>query len=417
MLRQIEGSRGVAEAVALCRPEVVCAYPISPQTHIVEQLSVLVKSGALAPCEFINVESEFAAMSVAIGASAAGARAYTATASQGLLYMTEAVYNASGLGLPIVMTVANRAIGAPINIWNDHSDAMSVRDSGWIQLYAETNQEALDLHIQAFRIAEELSLPVMVCMDGFVLTHAVERIDVPSKEQVDLFLPAYEPRQVLDPADPVSIGAMVGPEAFTEVRYLAHARQIQALDLIPEVAADFAGLFGRDSGGLVRPYRTDDAETIVVAMGSVLGTLKDTVDELRAHGERIGVLGITSFRPFPLDDVRDYLCAAKRVVVLERAFAVGIGGIVSANVRMALSGIQLHGYTVVAGLGGRAITRASLHAMLADAIADRLPPLSFLDLNTELIERELQRIRQNRRSGPIAENLLRDVGAIAARIR
>ena len=177
--RQVEGSRAVAEAVALCRPEVICAYPISPQTHIVENLSQLVKSGELAPCEFVNVESEFAAMSVAIGASATGARAYTATASQGLLYMTEALYNASGLGLPIVMTVANRAIGAPINIWNDHSDSMSQRDSGWIQLYAETNQEALDLHIQAFRLAEELSTPVMVCMDGFILTHAVERVDIP----------------------------------------------------------------------------------------------------------------------------------------------------------------------------------------------------------------------------------------------
>ena len=199
MLRQVEGSRAVAEAVALCRPEVICAYPISPQTHIVENLSQLVKTGVLSPCEFVNVESEFAAMSVAIGASATGARAYTATASQGLLYMTEALYNASGLGLPIVMTVANRAIGAPINIWNDHSDSMSQRDSGWIQLYAETNQEALDLHIQAFALAEQLSTPVMVCMDGFILTHAVERLEIPTQEQVDEFLPPFEPRQVLDP--------------------------------------------------------------------------------------------------------------------------------------------------------------------------------------------------------------------------
>src|SRR5213595_1644990 len=172
MLRQMEGSRAVAETVALCRPEVICAYPISPQTHIVEGLSRIVKAGQLTACEFVNVESEFAAMSVAIGASAAGARAYTATASQGLLYMTEALYNAAGLGLPIVMTVANRAIGAPINIWNDHSDAMSQRDSGWVQLYARDNQEAVDLHPQAFRLAEALSVPVMVCMDGFVLTHA-----------------------------------------------------------------------------------------------------------------------------------------------------------------------------------------------------------------------------------------------------
>src|SRR5271168_938908 len=179
MHKQCEGSHAVAEAVALCRPEVICAYPISPQTHIVENLSQLVKGGELAPCEFVNVESEFAAMSVAIGASATGARAYTATASQGLLYMVEALYNASGLGLPVVMTVANRAIGAPINIWNDHSDSMSQRDSGWIQLYVESNQEAVDTHILAFRLAEELSLPVMVCMDGFILTHAYERLDIP----------------------------------------------------------------------------------------------------------------------------------------------------------------------------------------------------------------------------------------------
>ena len=409
MLKQIEGSRGVAEAVALCRPEVICAYPISPQTHIVEALSTLVKSGELTPCEFVNVESEFAAMSVAIGASAAGARAYTATASQGLLYMAEPLYNASGLGLPIVMTVANRAIGAPINIWYDQGDSMSQRVSGWIQLYAETNQEALDLHIQAFRIAEELSLPVMVCMDGFVLTHAVERVDVPSAELVDRFLPPYEPRQVLDPDEPVSIGAMVGPDAFTEVRYLAHDKQMQALDLIPAVAADFEATFGRDSGGLVRPYRCDDAETIVVALGSVLGTIKDTIDELRDEGVRIGVLGLTSFRPFPLDAVRAALAGAQRVVVLERALAVGIGGIVSANVRMALSGIQLHGYTVIAGLGGRAITKASLRGLFAEAVADRLEPLTFLDLNRELVDRELQRTRATRRSGPAAENLLRDL--------
>src|SRR5512143_2770725 len=196
MLKQTEGSKAVAEAVALCRPEVICAYPISPQTHIVEALGEMVKSGELTPCEFINVESEFAAMSVAIGSSAAGARSYTATASQGLLFMVEAVYNASGLGLPIVMTVANRAIGAPINIWNDHSDSLSQRDSGWLQLFAESNQEAVDLHLQAFRIAEEVSLPVMVCMDGFILTHAVERVDMPTLEQVESFLPPYVPRQV-----------------------------------------------------------------------------------------------------------------------------------------------------------------------------------------------------------------------------
>src|SRR6266700_1435954 len=239
MLKQIEGSHAMAEAIAMCRPEVICAYPITPQTHIVEGLGELVKGGSLVNCEYINVESEFAALSVAIGASAAGARAYTATASQGLLFMAEAVYNASGLGLPIVMTLGNRAIGAPINIWNDHSDSMSMRDAGWIQLYAETNQEAVDLHIQAFRLAEELSCPIMVCVDGFILTHAYDRIDIPTQEQVDAFLPPFEPVQMLDIADPVSIGAMVGPEAFFEVGYLEHYKQERALEMIPELAGEF----------------------------------------------------------------------------------------------------------------------------------------------------------------------------------
>jgi pyruvate ferredoxin oxidoreductase alpha subunit len=416
MLKQIEGSQAVAEAVALCRPEVICAYPISPQTHIVEGLGELVKSGALAPCEFINVESEFAAMSVAIGASAAGARSYTATASQGLLFMVEAIYNASGLGLPIVMTVANRAIGAPINIWNDHSDSMSQRDCGWLQLFAESNQEALDLHIQAFRLGEELSMPVMVCMDGFILTHAYERVDMPTQAQVDAFLPPYEPRQLLDPAEPVSIGAMVGPEAFMEVRYLAHAKQTMALDLIPRIAGEFAQVFGRSSGGLVRGYRCEDAETIVVALGSVVGTLQETVDDMRAAGVKIGVLGIRSFRPFPLAAVRAALQGAKRVVVLEKSFSVGLGGVVSTDVRLALSGLQLHGYTVIAGLGGRAITKASLARTLTDAVADKLEPLSLMDLQWSIVNRQLEREAAIRRSGPIAENLLRDIGTVASKV-
>lgn len=410
MLKQMEGSQAVAEAIALCRPEVICAYPISPQTHIVEGLGEMVKSEELPGCEFINVESEFAAMSVAIGSSAAGARTYTATAAQGLLFMVEAVYNASGLGLPIVMTVANRAIGAPINIWNDHSDSISQRDSGWIQLFAETNQEALDLHIQAFKLAEELSLPVMVCMDGFILTHAYERVDIPTQEQVDAFLPKYEPRQVLDPNDPVSIGAMVGPEAFTEVRYLEHEKQMQALELIPQIAEEFKAGFDRDSGGLVRGYRLEDAETVIVAMGSVLGTIKDTIDEMRANGAKVGALGVISFRPFPLQAVRAALKNAKRVVVLEKTFAVGIGGILATDVRTAMGDIALHHYTVVAGLGGRPITRKSLHEVFEKATRDDLPALTFLDLDWAIVNKQLERERAKRRSGPTAENILRDVG-------
>ena len=409
MLKQMEGSNAVAQAVALCRPEVICAYPISPQTHIVEGVGEMVKSGELANCEYINVESEFAAMSVAIGSSATGARTYTATASQGLLFMVEAVYNASGLGLPIVMTVANRAIGAPINIWNDHSDSISQRDSGWIQLFAETNQEALDLHIQAFKLAEELSLPVMVCMDGFILTHAYERVDMPTQEQVDAFLPPYEPRQVLDTNAPVSIGAMVGPEAFMEVRYLAHDKQMHALELIPNIAKEFKEGFGRDSGGLVRGYRMEDAETVVIAMGSLLGTIKDTVDAMRDAGVKIGVLGIISFRPFPLEAVRAALTGVKRVVVVEKTFAVGIGGILATDVRTAMDGISIIDYTGVAGLGGRPITRKSLQDVFEKAGRDELPPLTFLDLDWNIVNKQLERERQKRRSGPTAENILRDV--------
>jgi pyruvate ferredoxin oxidoreductase alpha subunit len=372
----------------------------------------MVKAGTLAPCEFINVESEFAAMSVAIGASATGARAYTATASQGLLFMIEAVYNAAGLGLPIVMTLANRAIGAPINIWNDHSDAMAVRDSGWIQLFAESNQEAADLHVQAFLLAEELSVPVMVCVDGFILTHAVERIDLLEQSFVDSFLPPYEPRQVLDTKAPVSIGAMVGPEAFEEVRYLAHLRQLDALERIPEIAQEFLAATGRDSGGLIRPYRMDDAEVVIVAMGSVLGTLKDAVDERRNLGELVGVLGVTSFRPFPSEAVRNALAHARQVVVLEKAFSIGAGGVLSTDIAIAMPRDETVLRTVVAGLGGRAITRRSLEKVLDDASHDRLAPLTFLDLDHAAVDRERARMHATRRSGPSAENLLRDRGTM-----
>jgi pyruvate ferredoxin oxidoreductase alpha subunit len=416
MLRQIEGSRAMAEAIARCRPEVICAYPITPQTHIVEALSEIVRRGELAPCEYINVESEFAALSVAIGASAAGARAYTATSSQGLLFMAEAVYNASGLGLPIVMTIGNRAVGAPINIWNDHSDAMAMKDAGWLQLFAADNQEAADLHVQAFRLAEALSCPVMVCVDGFILTHAVERVDVPEQGDVDRFLPPFEPQQLLDPAEPLSIGAMVGPEAFAEVRYLAHLKQLQALELIPRVAEEFRGIFGRTSGGLVRPYRTGGAETIVVAMGSVNGTIQETVDELRDEGVAVGSVGVTSFRPFPLDALAAVLGDARRVVVVEKNLAPGLGGAFASNVRMALRTHPLPVHTVIAGLGGRAITRESLRRVLRAADRGGLEDVHFLDLNWPAVERELARQQERRRSGPAAENLLRDLGAPMQRV-
>ncbi|MGO9423097.1 transketolase C-terminal domain-containing protein [Roseiarcus sp.] len=408
MLHQIEGSKAMARAIALCRPQVVCAYPITPQTHIVEGLGELIRLGELDNCEFINVESEFAALSVAIGASAAGARAYTATASQGLLFMAEAVYNAAGLGLPIVMTLGNRAIGAPINIWNDHSDAMALRESGWIQLFAETNQEAADLHIFAFRLAEQLSVPTMVCVDGFVLTHAVERVDIPEQASVDAFLPRFEPMQSLDPDDPISIGAMVGPDAFTEVRYLQYYNQRTALGLIERLATQFEQRFGRPAGGLLRTYHAEDAEILVVAMGSINGTIKDAIDEMRADGLAIGLVTLVAFRPFPTETLRAVLARATDVVVIDRAIDVGMGGPLASNIAIALRELphppKMH--SAIVGLGGRPAPKASLIRLFRQAAIQPWEGPHFLDLNERVVGHEIHRRGKARRVGPAAEGIL-----------
>jgi len=414
MLKQVEGSHAVAEAVALCRPEVISAYPITPQTHIVEDLGVMVKSGEIENCEFLLMESEFGALSACIGSSAAGARSYTATSSQGMLFMMEALYNASGMGMPIVMTVGNRAIGAPINIWNDWSDSMSARDAGWLQLFVETNQQAVDVHIQAFKLAEELSLPVMVCMDGFILTHSYSQVDIPEQNEVDEFLPAFEPRQVLDPAAPVSMGAMVGPEAFTEVRFLGHQKQLDALELIPQQAAQFEAIFGRDSGGLIKQFESDGAETVVITMGSVIGTMKEVLANMRDDGHSIGAITIRSFRPFPGEVLRQALKAAKRVIVFEKCLAVGTGGILSMNVRMALKDDATQVQSVIGGLGGRPITRAGLRRMFEKGLRDELEEPHFHDINMDIVNRELEREKQQTRSGSRAENILREAGVVAA---
>jgi pyruvate ferredoxin oxidoreductase alpha subunit len=294
---------------------------------------------------------------------------------------------------------------------------MSQRDSGWIQLYAQDNQSAADLHILAFRLAEELSLPVMVCMDGFILTHAMEEIDIAGADLVQKFLPPFNPRQMLDTSDPISIGAMVGPEAFTEVKYLGHFKQLKALEIIPELSREFESIFGRsaagenDFNGLVTKYQLEDADVVLVALGSVLGTIKDAVDEQRKNGIRVGALGITSFRPFPLDEVRKSLKQAQKIVVVEKAFAPGVGGIVSSNIRTALSGIDIKISTVVAGLGGRPITLKAISELVERTLFGSLPEFSFLDLDVELVNRELERNLLMRRSGPMAENLLKDLGS------
>ena len=246
MRKMIEGSRAVAEAVALCRPDVISAYPITPQTHIVEELSQIVADGEL-DAEYVRVESEHSAASVCLGAVVAGSRAYSATTSQGMLLMVEVLYNIAGMRLPLVITGVNRAVSAPLSIWNDQQDTMAIRDTGWLQLYAENSQECLDMHLQAYKISEDdrVLLPVMVCMDGFILTHTYESVDMPTQEQVDAFLPRYNPLYKLDPADPYTLGGYIGPEKYQEVRYVLQQDCLAAKEVVKEVARDFQKAFGR----------------------------------------------------------------------------------------------------------------------------------------------------------------------------
>ena len=397
MLHQIEGSKAMARAIALCRPQVVCAYPITPQTHIVEGLGELIRLGELDNCEFINVESEFAALSVAIGASAAGARAYTATASQGLLFMAEAVYNAAGLGLPIVMTLGTAPLAPRSTSGTIIPTRWRCANPAGSSCSPNSNQEAADLHIVAFRLAEELSVPTMVCVDGFILTHAVERIDLPDQALIDAYLPPYEPMQSLDPADPISIGAMVGPDAFTEVRYLQYFRQHTALALIDKLAAEFEQRFGRQAGGLLRTYEAADAETLVVAMGSINGTIKDVIDEMRADGIAIGLVTLVAFRPFPAEALREALARARDVVVIDRAVDVGMGGPLASNIAIALRDLPnppaMH--SAIVGLGGRPTPKASLHRLFRQAAIQPWEGPHFLDLNERVVARELHRARQD----------------------
>jgi pyruvate ferredoxin oxidoreductase alpha subunit len=273
-----------------------------------------------------------------------------------------------------------------------------------------------DLHIQAFRLAEALSSPVMVCVDGFILTHAIERVDMPSQAKVDAFLPRYEPVQVLDPKVPISIGAMVGPDAFTEVRYLQHYKQSRALELIPRLAAEFSERFGRPSGGLLRTYRAEDAELLVVAMGSINGTIKDVVDEMRAEGLKIGLVTLITFRPMPTAALRHVLGGAQHIVILEKSLAVGMGGPLANDLDSALRNLvtapQVH--SAIAGLGGRPITKSSLHRLFRQALNGGWEGTHFLDLNMSVVGGEIERMREKRRSGPTAENILRELAQRAA---
>jgi pyruvate ferredoxin oxidoreductase alpha subunit len=385
MMEITEGSHAVAEAVRLCRPQVVSAYPITPQTHIVEALAEFVANCQL-DAEYITVENELSALSACVGASAAGSRTYSATTSQGLLLMTEVVFNAAGMRLPIIMSIANRAVGAPLSIWNDMQDSISLRDAGWLQFYAEDNQEATDLHFLAYKVAEDPSvqLPAFVCFDGFILSHTYEPIDMLTQEQVDRYLPKFSPAEKLDAKDPISFGMYATPEYYMEFRYEMDQAQKRAKDAIAKYGKEFGSMFGRDYSAMVEGYQLEDAETAIVAMGSICGTIKDSIDEMRTAGKKVGLLKIRVFRPFPSEEIAKALSKVKRVAVLDKNISLGArGGATAIEVRdtMYSSAIPVKGY--VLGLGGRDIRKKDIKEIVAlceKGIGDQ-----FYGLRQELI--------------------------------
>jgi pyruvate ferredoxin oxidoreductase alpha subunit len=380
MAQALEGSQAMARAVALCRPQVIAAYPITPQTHIVENLAKIIADGALA-CEYVSVESEFSAASVALGAAAAGSRAYTATSSQGLLLMTEVLFNIAGLRVPVVLTCANRAVGAPASVWNDHQDSMAVRDAGWVQLYCADNQEAVDTTIHAFRIAERCELPVMVCVDGFTLTHTLEPLELPSQEQVDAFLGPYKFSKALNPADPVTLGTLLVPDFYPEIRHAHHRALLNAQNEILATDRAWQDITGRSTGGLLSVEGPEDARLAILTLGSILGTLADAQAE---YGDRAPakLIKLRAFRPFPIDALKQKCAGLDDLVVLERALSPGGGGIVAAEVRAALSEMtrppRVHSYAI--GLGGRDVPMTAYPELVAAAQSATPSRFTIFDL-------------------------------------
>ncbi len=363
----IEASMAVAIGAKLCKPAVIPMYPITPQTHIVERLADFINDGEL-DSNMIHVESEHSAISAALGASATGVRTFTATASQGLALMHEILHIVSGMRLPVVMAVANRALSAPINIWNDHQDSVSARDTGWVQIYAESAQEALDSVIHAYKIAEDKSilLPVMVCIDGFTLSHVYEPVDVPDQAKVNRFLPGYKPVYAyLDPKKPISQGPVGFPDSFMDFKKDEQDAMINAKNAIKKANSSFQSSFGRTYGnGVIEEYMTKDAEFIIAAMGSVCGTCRVVVDEMRKEGKKVGLLKVRSYRPFPKEDIIKACEKASGIAVIDKNISLGYEGALYSDLRSSIFDQKkiINGF--IAGLGGRDITPNNIRYML-----------------------------------------------------
>jgi len=364
----LEGSRAIALTVKNINPAVISAYPITPQTHIVED-SAKFKADGRANYEYVRAESEFAAASIILGASATGARVYSATSSQGLLLMTEVVFNIAGMRLPVVMTCANRAVSSPINIWCDHGDVMTMRDAGWLQFFAENHQEAVDQHVLAYKLAEKLNLPVMINIDGFILSHSYETVIIPEIKLIKKYLPNYQPRlgTYLNPQKPVTMGAFFTPQHYQETRQQLQDDLVNSLDLIKKEYQLFNKIFQRtaNDNGLVEYYGAKKPKIILVAMGSMAGTIKEVVDEHR----NVGLLKIKIYRPFPVEDVNKILAKAKYVAVLEKAVSLGQSGPLYGDIKMATNkNLSIKNYIV--GLGGRDVTKKIIHEIIEDVRKD-----------------------------------------------
>ncbi len=374
MKKVVEGSVAIAHAVKTIRPDVIAAYPITPQTHIVERLSEYIADGEL-KSEYVRADSEFSAISILVGASATGARTFTSTSSQGLALMHEVLFNASGMRLPIVMVVANRALSAPLNIWNDQQDSISQRDSGWIQLYAEDIQEAHDLTLQAYKISEdiEVRLPSMVCMDGFILTHAYEPVDLFEDEEVQKFLPPYDPKVYLTTEDPLTFGALATPEYYTEFRYVMQQAMERAKKKIRKVFTEFKEMFNRGEESLISLYKMEDADIAIITLGSLTSTVREAVDRLRDKGIKAGVVKIISYRPFPEEEIRKSLDKVNSFIVFEKDISLGHEGAVFTDVKSVVYHMKdrpsAFGFAV--GLGGRDVRESTIEKLIVECIEGR----------------------------------------------